>query len=105
MNNVLRVAVLNFLLKAVEFVTEQHDDELWDEFIKQCLQKGEMVFILSYMFVFLFHSLSFCSDQPLRVYTAQVGMLLEHTVGNLDPLYIVSMVPDGLEIPRQENNI
>jgi hypothetical protein len=27
-------------------------------------------------------------------------MLLEHTVGNLDPLYIVSLVPDGLEIPR-----
>lgn len=30
----------------------------------------------------------------------QVGMLLEHTVGNLDPLYIVSLVPDGLEIPK-----
>jgi hypothetical protein len=28
-------------------------------------------------------------------------MLLEHTVGNMDPLYIVNMVPDGLEIPRQ----
>jgi hypothetical protein len=27
-------------------------------------------------------------------------MLLEHTVGNLDPLYIVSLVPDGLERPR-----
>ena len=27
-------------------------------------------------------------------------MLLEHTVGNLDPLYIVNMVPNGLEIPR-----
>ncbi|KAL5650920.1 hypothetical protein ACJX0J_036378 [Zea mays] len=26
--------------------------------------------------------------------------LLEHTVGNLDPLYIVSLVPDGLEITR-----
>lgn len=30
----------------------------------------------------------------------QIGMLLEHTVGNLDPLYIVKKVPDGLEIPR-----
>lgn len=30
----------------------------------------------------------------------QVGVLLEHTVGNLDPLYIVNMVPNGLEIPR-----
>ena len=27
-------------------------------------------------------------------------MLLEHTVGNLDPLYIVNIVPNGLEIPR-----
>ena len=27
-------------------------------------------------------------------------MLLEHTVGNLDPLHIVNVVPDGLEIPR-----
>lgn len=27
-------------------------------------------------------------------------MLLEHTVGNLDPLYIVNVVPNGLEIPR-----
>jgi hypothetical protein len=30
----------------------------------------------------------------------QVRNLLEHTVGNLDPLYIVSLVPDGLEITR-----
>lgn len=29
-----------------------------------------------------------------------MGLLLEHTVGNLDPLYIVNMVPNGLEIPR-----
>lgn len=33
-------------------------------------------------------------------YNVQVGMLLEHTVGNLDPLYIVAMVPDGLKVPR-----
>ncbi|KAL5647363.1 hypothetical protein ACJX0J_041718, partial [Zea mays] len=50
---------------------QEHDDELWEELIRQCLQKPEMV-----------------------------GNLLEHTVGNLDPLYIVSLVPDGLEIPR-----
>lgn len=30
----------------------------------------------------------------------QVGVLLEHTVGNPDSLYIVNMVPNGLEIPR-----
>lgn len=27
-------------------------------------------------------------------------MLLEHTIGNLDPLYIINIVPNGLEIPR-----
>ncbi|KAG6474150.1 hypothetical protein ZIOFF_068074 [Zingiber officinale] len=61
---------------AVEFVTMQHDDDLWEELIKQCLRKPEMI-----------------------------GMLLEHTVGNLDPLYIVKKVPDGLEIPRLRDRL
>ncbi|KAG5052707.1 hypothetical protein JHK87_004905 [Glycine soja] len=29
--------------EAVEFVTMQHDDELWEELIKQCLHKPKMV--------------------------------------------------------------
>lgn len=62
--------------EAVEFVSMQHDDELWEELIKQCLDKPEMV-----------------------------GVLLEHTVGNLDPLYIVNMVPNGLEIPRLRDRL
>jgi len=62
--------------EAVEFVTMQHDDDLWEELIKQCLNKPEMV-----------------------------GVLLEHTVGNLDPLYIVNMVPNGLEIPRLRDRL
>ncbi|KAK4763529.1 hypothetical protein SAY87_012967 [Trapa incisa] len=62
--------------EAVEFVTSQHDDDLWEELIKQCLNKPEMV-----------------------------GMLLEHTVGNLDPLYIVNMVPNGLEIPKLRDRL
>ncbi|CAL9151796.1 unnamed protein product [Musa hybrid cultivar] len=62
--------------EAVEFVTMQHDDDLWEELIKQCLRKPEMI-----------------------------GMLLEHTVGNLDPLYIVKKVPDGLEIPRLRDRL
>ncbi|KAJ6344892.1 hypothetical protein OIU78_007725 [Salix suchowensis] len=62
--------------EAVEFVTMQHDDDLWEELIKQCLHKPEMV-----------------------------GVLLEHTVGNLDPLYIVNMVPNGLEIPRLRDRL
>ena len=31
-------------IQAVEFVTMQHDDELWEELIKQCLHKPEMVY-------------------------------------------------------------
>ncbi|OMO90342.1 hypothetical protein COLO4_19230 [Corchorus olitorius] len=62
--------------EAVEFVSMQHDDDLWEELIKQCLHKPEMV-----------------------------GVLLEHTVGNLDPLYIVNMVPNGLEIPRLRDRL
>ncbi|KHN46199.1 Vacuolar protein sorting-associated protein 41 like [Glycine soja] len=29
--------------EAVEFVTMQHDDELWEELIKQCLHKPKMI--------------------------------------------------------------
>ncbi|GAB2285426.1 Vacuolar protein sorting-associated protein 41 [Dionaea muscipula] len=62
--------------EAVEFVSLQNDVELWQELIKLCLDKPEMV-----------------------------GMLLELTVGNLDPLHIVNMVPDGLEIPRLRHRL
>jgi hypothetical protein len=62
--------------EAIEFVSMQHDDDLWEELIKQCLHKPEMV-----------------------------GVLLEHTVGNLDPLYIVNIVPNGLEIPRLRDRL
>ncbi|XP_060169690.1 vacuolar protein sorting-associated protein 41 homolog isoform X1 [Lycium barbarum] len=62
--------------EAIEFVSMQHDDELWDELIKQSLNKPEMV-----------------------------GVLLEHTVGNLDPLCIVNMLPNGLEIPRLRDRL
>lgn len=33
-------------VQAVEFVNMQHDDELWEELIQQCLHKPEMVFVL-----------------------------------------------------------
>ncbi|XP_058097967.1 vacuolar protein sorting-associated protein 41 homolog isoform X2 [Magnolia sinica] len=67
---------LEDIAEAIEFVTTQHDDELWEDLIKQCLRKPEMV-----------------------------GILLEHTVGNLDPLYIVNMVPNGLQIPRLRDRL
>ncbi|KAG6436129.1 hypothetical protein SASPL_101013 [Salvia splendens] len=44
--------------EAIELVSNQHDDDLWEELIKQCMNKPDMV-----------------------------GVLLEQTVGNLDPLY------------------
>ncbi|KAJ8432343.1 hypothetical protein Cgig2_021113 [Carnegiea gigantea] len=62
--------------EALEFAGMQNDDEVWEELIKQSTQRPEMV-----------------------------GMLLEHTVGNLDPLHIVNVVPDGLEIPRLRDRL
>ncbi|KAK1303126.1 hypothetical protein QJS10_CPB11g02298 [Acorus calamus] len=62
--------------EAIEFVAMQNDEELWQELITQCLRKPEMV-----------------------------GILLEHTVGNLDPLYIVNIVPNGLQIPRLRDRL
>ncbi|KAK9689968.1 hypothetical protein RND81_09G094900 [Saponaria officinalis] len=62
--------------EAIEFASLQNDDDVWEELIKQSTQRPEMV-----------------------------GMLLEHTVGNLDPLHIVNVVPDGLEIPRLRDRL
>lgn len=62
--------------EALDFANMQNDDEIWEELIKQSTQNPEMV-----------------------------GMLLEHTVGNLDPLHIVNVVPDGLEIPRLRDRL
>lgn len=31
------------VMQAIEFVSMQHDDDLWEELIKQCLNKPEMV--------------------------------------------------------------
>lgn len=33
----------NDFVQAIEFVSMQHDDELWEELIQQCLHKPEMV--------------------------------------------------------------
>lgn len=97
-------------MQAIEFVSMQQDDELWEELIKQSFHKPEMVSsslpfspiivtkrdktdssLLCFGLSFLYY---------ISSYFLQVGVLLEHTVGNLDPLYIVNMLPNGLEIPR-----
>lgn len=62
---------------------------------------GNSYLSCGYISLFLIHYLKYLFlIKYWRVYIAQVGMLLEHTVGNMDPLYIVKLVPDGLEIPR-----
>ncbi|GBG66483.1 hypothetical protein CBR_g63066 [Chara braunii] len=35
----------------------------------------------------------------------QVGSLLEHTVGNIDPLHLMNKLPAGLEIPRLRDRL
>ncbi|KAH9618528.1 hypothetical protein KSS87_018147 [Heliosperma pusillum] len=62
--------------EALEFASMQNDDDVWEELIKQSTQRPEMI-----------------------------GRLLEHTVGNLDPLHIVNVVPDGVEIPRLRDRL
>ncbi|KAH7276323.1 hypothetical protein KP509_39G002800 [Ceratopteris richardii] len=62
--------------EAVEFVAAQHDDDLWEELINQSLSNPRMI-----------------------------GALLEVTVGNIDPLHVVSRVPNGMEIPRLRDRL
>lgn len=97
---VLRLSI-RYFLQAIEFVSNQHDDDLWEELIKQCMNKPEMV---SCKLSLLINETRVCSKKSYKFFAWsclwQVGVLLEHTVGNLDPLYIVNRVPNGLEIPR-----
>ncbi|CAM6096608.1 unnamed protein product [Calypogeia fissa] len=62
--------------EAVKFIGAQHDDDLWEELINQSLKHPDMV-----------------------------GALLEHTVGNIDPLHLVLKVPLGLPIPRLRDRL
>jgi len=43
MHKVGQTTLILNCIQAVEFVMDQHDDELWEELIRQCLQKPEMV--------------------------------------------------------------
>ena len=38
--------------------------------------------------------------QMWMILSWQVGALLEHTVGHIDPLHLVNKVPGGMHIPR-----
>ncbi|KAL2623253.1 hypothetical protein R1flu_003458 [Riccia fluitans] len=62
--------------EAIKFISAQHDEELWEELINQSLRHPELV-----------------------------GALLEHTVGNIDPLQVLHKVPCGLPIPRLRDRL
>lgn len=57
-------------------MSSQHDDELWEELIAHSIHNPGMV-----------------------------GALLEHTVGNIDPLALINRVPKGMEIPRLRDRL
>ena len=57
-------------------MSSQHDDELWEELIAHSLHDPGMV-----------------------------GALLEHTVGNIDPLGLINRVPQGMAIPRLRDRL
>ncbi|MCO5553723.1 hypothetical protein L7F22_007249 [Adiantum nelumboides] len=72
----LIIKQLKDMEEAVEFVAAQHDDDLWEELINQSLSNPQMI-----------------------------GALLELTVGNIDPLHLVSKVPNGMQIPRLRDRL
>ncbi|BBN13096.1 vacuolar protein sorting-associated protein 41 [Marchantia polymorpha subsp. ruderalis] len=72
----LIINTLQDMEEAIKFITAQHDDELWEELINLSLKHPELV-----------------------------GALLEHTVGNIDPLHLVHKVPCGLPIPRLRDRL
>ena len=53
-------------LQAVEFVSMQHDDELWEELIKQCLDKPEMVYFF-FLLYFIFGLIKVFVDASLCI--------------------------------------
>ncbi|KAI5078208.1 hypothetical protein GOP47_0005879 [Adiantum capillus-veneris] len=72
----LIIKQLKDMEEAVEFVAAQHDDDLWEELINQSVSNPQMI-----------------------------GALLELTVGNIDPLHLVSKVPNGMQIPRLRDRL
>lgn len=72
----LIITKLRDMEEAVEFVAAQHDDDLWEELITQSLSNPQMI-----------------------------GALLELTVGNIDPLHLVTRVPNGMHIPRLRDRL
>eukprot|EP00850_Spirogloea_muscicola_P005291 SM000024S07753 [mRNA] locus=s24:238417:248992:- [translate_table: standard] len=67
----LIIEQLHDMEQAIEFVTTQNDEDLWDELVSHAVLNSNMV-----------------------------GQLLEHAVGHIDPLEIVVRVPCGLHVSR-----
>lgn len=72
----LIITKLKDIQEAIEFVAAQHDDDLWEELITQSLSNPQMI-----------------------------GALLEHTVGNIDPLHLILKVPHGMHIPQLRDRL
>eukprot|EP00899_Mesostigma_viride_P008015 jgi/Mesvir1/17214/Mv07628-RA.1 len=62
--------------QAIQFVTGQQDDELWEELISRSLANPQLV-----------------------------GMLLEHIGAHVDPLQVLRQVPLGMPIPRLRDRL
>lgn len=64
------------LAQAIEFVTEQNDDALWDDLIEHSMQNAQFV-----------------------------SGLLEHIGAHVDPLKLIKRIPDGVHIERLRDRL
>eukprot|EP01028_Stygiella_incarcerata_P005684 TRINITY_DN236_c1_g2_i1.p1 TRINITY_DN236_c1_g2~~TRINITY_DN236_c1_g2_i1.p1 ORF type:complete len:1216 (-),score=394.06 TRINITY_DN236_c1_g2_i1:274-3921(-) len=62
--------------KAIEFVEEHPDDELWEDLMNHCLKNGE-----------------------------SIGELLDHFNPNIDPIVVIRKIPQGMKIPRLRDRL
>ncbi|XP_024534538.1 vacuolar protein sorting-associated protein 41 homolog [Selaginella moellendorffii] len=67
---------LKSMQAAVEFVTSRNDDDLWNELINQSLHNPDMI-----------------------------GALLDHTVGNIDPMQVINRIPKDMPVPRLRDRL
>lgn len=65
----------------MEFVSQQHDEELWEYLISRVLDAGP-------------------GQDP-----ALIGDLLEHLAGHVDPMRILGRIPAGVDIPHLQRRL
>lgn len=72
----LLIKQLKDVKKAVDFVSKQNDDELWEYLIANSMNENEFI-----------------------------SELLEHIGGHVDPLRIIKRIPPGLQIPKLRDRL